>query len=367
MKTVQNILISKGKNGNRNLSLDILKIISMAMVVVWHMNMYGMDMEKVSFFSGVYVLCNINKSFCVVAVNCFFLCTGYFLSTKKIQYNRLISLWVQVITYSTVIYVVLSIFTEVESVFNLKDFIKQCLPLLTNQYWFFTCYFLLYMLMPILNKYIQYTEKKEYSKCLIILLVVLSIVDNLNIFGNSFSMKQGYSLIWFLVLYLVAGYIRKYPLKYEAKTYGILYILISFLIFFVKVFIDVFKDKLSFIYTDNRLYAYNSPVVFGAAVCCFLFFVNLKMNFKNKKIEKLIMTVSTLSFGVYLLHEHNIMREVLWEAIDFTRMENSAIAYLIGLIVIVIGIFIVGILVEKIRKEINLGISKVVKFGLSKF
>ena len=91
------------------------------------------------------------------------------------------------------------------------------------------------------------------------------------------------------------------------------------------------------------------------------------MNFKNKKIEKLIMTVSTLSFGVYLLHEHNIMREVLWEAIDFTRMENSAIAYLIGLIVIVIGIFIVGILVEKIRKEINLGISKVVKFGLSKF
>lgn len=89
MKTVQNILISKGKNGNRNLSLDILKIISMAMVVVWHMNMYGMDMEKVSFFSGVYVLCNINKSFCVVAVNCFVLCTGYFLSTKKFSITDL--------------------------------------------------------------------------------------------------------------------------------------------------------------------------------------------------------------------------------------------------------------------------------------
>lgn len=357
----------KRKNVNRNLSLDLLKIMSMAMVVVLHVNLFGVDMERVPLFSGTYIFRNISESFCIVAVNCFVLCTGYFLSTKEIRFKRLISLWVQVATYSVGIYVVLSMFTELGITFNLKDFIKQCFPLLTDQYWFFTCYFLRYILVPVLNKFIQHTEKKEYLQCLIILLVVFSVVDNLNILGNSFGVKRGYSLVWFLVLYLVAGYIRKYPLQYGTKTYGILYVLISLLSFLVKVFMDAFADKLPLIYTDNRLYAYNSPFVFGAAVCCFLFFVNLKINFKNKKTEKLIMTISTLSFGVYLLHEHNMMREVLWGAIDFTRMENSAIAYLIGLVVIVIGIFIVGILVEKIRKEINLGIFKVVKFGVSKF
>lgn len=367
MKTVHNISISKEKSGKRNLSLDLLKIICMAMVVVHHVNLFGMDMEKVSLFSGVYVFRNISESFCVVAVNCFVLCTGYFLSTKEVRYKRLISLWVQVATYSTVIYIILSVFTELEITFNLKDFIKQCFPLLTDQYWFFTCYFLMYILIPVLNKFIQHTEKKEYLQCLITLLVVFSVADNLNVLGNSFGVKSGYSLIWFFVLYLVAGYIRKYPLQYGAKTYGKLYILISFLSFFIKVFMDGFADKLPPIYTDNRLYAYNSPFVFGAAVCCFLFFVNLKINIKNKKIEKLVMTISELSFGVYLLHEHNMMREVLWGAIDFTRMENSALAYLIALVIIVIGIFIVGILIEKIRKVTFSYISKVFKFGLPKF
>lgn len=365
MKNVQEILISQEKGGNRNLSLDFLKIISMAMVLVHHVNLYGMDMEKVTVFSGIYVLRNISESFCIVAVNCFVLCTGYFLSTKEVCSKRLISLWVQVETYSIVIYIVLSVFTKQEMSFNLKDFIRQCFPLLTDQYWFFTCYFSMCILIPVLNKFIQHTEKKEYLKCLMILFIVFSVVDNLNVLGDSFSVKSGYSLIWFLVLYLVAGYIRKYPLRNKTrKTYGILYILISLLCFLVKVFIDVFSDKFSIYYTDNRLYAYNSPFVFGSAVCLFLFWVNFKMNIKNPKIEKFITSISTLSFGVYLLHEHNMMRDMLWSSMDFTRMENSEIAYLIGLVVIVTGIFLVGIMLEKVRKEIFAFVSKAVKFKM---
>lgn len=345
----------------RNVSFDVLKIISMAMVVALHVNLYGMNMKNVPLLSDVYLLRNIVESFCIVAVNCFVLCTGYFSSTKEIHYKRLISLWIQVATYSTVIYIVLSRFTELGIELNLKDFVKQCFPLLTNQYWFFTCYFLLYMLIPILNRFIEYTDKKKYLEYMIILLVIFSIIDNLNIFGDTFGVQSGYSLTWFLVLYLVAGYIRKYSLKYDVKICGILYVLISLLSFSIKVLLDVFSDKLPNIYTENRLYAYNSPFVLGGAVCLFLFFLNLKISFKYEKIKNIIKNISSLSFSVYLLHEHNMIRDVLWRVVDFTRMENSAVVYLIGLIVIVMGIFMVGIFIEKIRIKISSYVSMVVK------
>lgn len=45
--------------------------------------------------------------------------------------------------YSVGIYLVLCIIPKAEVAFSAKTLVRQMLPILTDQYWFFTCYILL--------------------------------------------------------------------------------------------------------------------------------------------------------------------------------------------------------------------------------
>ena len=122
-------------------------------------------------------------------------------------------LWLQVWMYSGGIYLCLCVIPGTGVVFAFKQFVKCGLPLLTNQYWFFKCYVLLYLIAPILNILIREFNKEMYQKVLFLLLIIFSGIPSVNIFGDTFGTNGGYSLTWFAVLYLVAGYIRRYPLQ----------------------------------------------------------------------------------------------------------------------------------------------------------
>lgn len=334
----------------RNVSIDLLKIISMFMVVVLHATSYGIEEANIISFSEEYWIETVLHSFSIVAVNCFVLITGYFLCTAEFNYKKILNLWIQVEVYSIGIYLILCLVPVSGVDFSARILIEQVCSLLTNQYWFFTCYALLFFISPWLNRLINILEKSEYEKLLAGIFVVFSLIPTINIFGDSFGTQNGYSLLWFVVLYLIAGYIRKFPLS--KKHFGIGYIILCIANLLLTVLgqgvsVTAFRALLNLLTTT-----YNSCLVLGASICLFLFAEQSTFEYGNFA-KKIICRISGLSFGVYLLHENRFFRNSLWNGlVRLSEFTGNTGVFFLRFIGAVLLIFLAGIGVEWIRNSI---------------
>jgi len=133
----------------RNPSFELLRIVSMLMVVTLHFLGHGGVLANVRLFSANYFVAWMIESLAYVAVNCFVLISGYFLVNSKFKVNKLVTLYGQIWFYSVVIYLLFSVFGHVE--FEPKVFTCCLLPISTKQYWFATNYVVLYLFSPFLN------------------------------------------------------------------------------------------------------------------------------------------------------------------------------------------------------------------------
>ena len=156
----------------RNIGLDILRIISMMMIIALHILGKGKFITN-SKNTDLWQLAYIIEMFCIVAVNCYVLITGYFSIDSKFKWKKVLKIWGLVLFYSISIYLVLILIGVRQ--FNTSECIKAFFPILTKEYWFVNCYLLLYILSPFLNKFIKSLEKKEFQRLLVILLVVFCL------------------------------------------------------------------------------------------------------------------------------------------------------------------------------------------------
>ena len=341
------------KSKERNVAFDILKLVAMTMVVILHITGHGMSEASVETFSGVYWIQKILNTFSMVAVNCFVLISGYFLSTKTISMKRILSLYIQVWSYSLIIYLVFCFIPGVNVDFSFSTLIGHMCPLLSGQYWFFTCYFLMYLLVPILNKIVESLEHEEYKKMLVTLLFLFSAIPSINIWGDKFGTSNGYSLIWFVVLYLIAAYVRKFECSCKYIKYsGMIYVVSCLILVALRTAVAAINTEHGSIQVllGNQI-SYNGPLVLLASVCLLLSAKNSRLHI-NGKAEKLITKASSLSFGIYLLHENNSIRNVLWnDWVQLSNVSGNCIAFVARAFVTLLVLVIAGISVEFIRQK----------------
>lgn len=332
------------------------------MVVVLHLNGYGLNNAEYESFGAIGITSALGQSFCFVGVNIFVLISGYFLSRKDTelskknlfnQYKRLVPLWIQVEMYSIGIYLVLCTIPQSGVEFGYRQLIKQALPLMTNQYWFFTIYVLLILVSPFINHLTCRLERQAYRNMLIVLIVVFSLVPSLNIFGDSFGTAYGFSLLWFVVLYLVGGYIRLFDIKY--RRYRLWYFGFTLFIFICHLLLNVAPKAIQG-FLNIFSSTYTSIFVFAASVSLFLAF--LKSTLKFKKTGKIIALVSSSSFAVYLIHEHGLFRDIFWERlVCLSNYSHYPGVCLLIMLISITGIYVFSIFVELVRVKIcNLAI-----------
>ena len=125
---------------NRDVSLDLIRIIAMLMVLTIHYIGWGgiasnVSSNHINFFIGG-ILALISQ----VSVNLFYLLSGYLLRKKKTK-NKLLFFYIEVVFYSIAVFIFLSFIGYIE--FNFIDLVKFFFPILFNKYWFATIFFLL--------------------------------------------------------------------------------------------------------------------------------------------------------------------------------------------------------------------------------
>ena len=86
----------------RNSNIELLRIVSMLMIVILHFLMHGQILKWSAFGSKEYAIYWMIEAFVFVSVNAFVLISGYFLCLSEFKVSRPMEIWSQELFYSIV-------------------------------------------------------------------------------------------------------------------------------------------------------------------------------------------------------------------------------------------------------------------------
>lgn len=351
------------KNNTRSSNFELMRIISMFFIVIWHTIFHGGFFYGVGGFSHVLLLFIV--TIIVVHVNSFIIVSGYFQYDKKFKLKKFLNLFLLQWLYKVMIVIIL--YTTRLQHLSTMDLVKELLPFGTENYWFINCYLTLYILSPFLNKLIEALNQKEFRKLLIISFILFSIIPYIT---NDITISNtGFTIVNFVYLYLIGAYFHKYPIRENIhfKNYSInkrrtiLLIgaitlgLLTFLLNIFAIFISGYDSKTlqtisSYILGD--ITHYSSPIVIMQSICYFLFFETL--NIRNSIINK----ISLSTIAIYLIHDNYNIRKLIYNKPYIKEEYLHGIRLVVYIIILSLIIFICCLLIEKIRKLIAKTIEK---------
>lgn len=160
---------------SRNSNIELLRIISMFLIVVHHMSVHGFTSAGRWNLQSFPSLNQFLVQFMVIGgkigVDIFVVITGYYLINSKFHLKKALNLEAQVLTYSVSILLIL-VFTGTIHV-SIVTIIKSCLPITYNQYWFVTSYMILYLTFPFWNILIKSLNKIQFLSLIAFLILLL--------------------------------------------------------------------------------------------------------------------------------------------------------------------------------------------------
>lgn len=272
----------------RQSNIELLRIICMILIVTGHIiKVHGRTSDL---SDGDEIIKLIGISFTSVATNTFVLISGYFGLNFKIE--RLIRLVFQTLFYSLVL-LSISIIIGWHS-FDLKKDIFALFPILTKQYWFVTCYIILYVISPWLNLSIKHMDKKMYLQSLIIGFVIIYLWPTFSYLFNTaqFIGDSGYGIVNFSFLYILGRYLNLHHVqKHSSSFYFNLYFICCISLF-------ICQYSLSWIlgFEFTSWISYNTVFILFGALCLFEAFRNVKLQ------SNIINYFAKPCLAVYLIH-----------------------------------------------------------------
>ena len=331
---------------NRNTSIELLRIISMIMIMFHHFAYHGnfeWNFNEVTLPHLWYDFILMGGK---VGVDIFVLISGYFLieNTEKLfQPKKLLKFWGQVVFYSIMTYL-LSVMLRLNA-FEIKQLIKVCLPITYPGWWFASTYFMLYLIHPFLNKLLHGLSKTEYQYLILMMVLCWSIIPT-----ATTQLFESNSLLWFVTLYGIAGYVNLYGgnQKLQSKHYFSLYFMVLIITYTVSttfLFLGTKKEEWSTHAID--FFEIERLPILLMAITLFMGFVTLKMNY-----HKWINMIASATFGVYLIHDSSYIRYYLLTNIfKINQYQDSTFLILYSILVVFI-LYVSCTMIDLIRKKL---------------
>ncbi|MCR1901984.1 acyltransferase family protein [Ligilactobacillus apodemi] len=279
----------------RNYGIDLLRIVSMYMIVLNHVLLIGGVIgQATQLGTGTfnYKLSWLLDIICYGAVNCYALISGYVGVTSRYKPQNIIRLWLQVLFYSVVLNVaVVALVPGLK--LSKEDILAMFMPISYQRYWYFSAYFVLFLFIPLLNYLLNTLSRASLQKMLFMLIMIFSFGETFIFRVKDFlALNSGYSALWLLVLYLIGDYIRLYDwnLWHADRLVFSGLVLLSFICFLA------FGGEAGH---GRVLVNYPAPTILLMAIALLAYFKDLKL---DPRSIKWIKGFAPLTFGVYLIH-----------------------------------------------------------------
>ena len=190
----------------RNWGVDLLRILSMFMVVVLHvLGQGGILVAQVPFDYG-WVLCWTLESACFCAVNCFGIISGYVSRAETLSIRACFFRWAQVAFYSVLLTILIGVIFP--NTLSVRQLLGSFFPVATQKYWYFTAYFALMFFTPFLNQLLNMLNPQKTDHLIITIFMLLCLFPLLA--GRDlYYLRGGYTFLWLCALYLLGGCFRQ--------------------------------------------------------------------------------------------------------------------------------------------------------------
>lgn len=305
----------------RQSNIELLRIICMVMIIAHHFCVHThipFNEDLLSFNRLWYEFLYTGGK---IGVNVFILITGYFsFRNVTLKMGKVFQFYFQVLFYSVVIYAIFAIFrlplgNGANFEFNWRTLVDALLPVTSAEWWFVSGYFVIVLLSPFLNYFICSIPKNGLRVLLAIAVIMYVVIPTFFIDTNFFTSNWDRNpVLWFMILYLMGAYLGKYGFmngKLKTGTLLLIFFGICILTFGSVIIFDLLgKDQPWFIFDNRNKYMFEMQTIplLIASVALFEAFVKLDIG-----SNKVINFVSSLTFGVYLIHDNPTFRQFFWE------------------------------------------------------
>ena len=183
----------------RHMGIELLRIVATGMIVLHHLLAHGGLLAVFPSPGPTDAAMRLLNAFAYCAVNLYGLISGYG-SSGRFRPARLIGLWVQAWFTGVVLTALLSPLTPVTA----ADWRTALLPIGSQEYWYLTAYFGLYVLSPALRAAVERLSRRQLTLTLLGCAVLFTLTPSA---AESLSLSGGYHAGWLCVLYLL-GMVR---------------------------------------------------------------------------------------------------------------------------------------------------------------
>lgn len=321
---------------SRNYGIDLLRIISMHMVLILHILGLGGVLNAVPSLSSSYETAWFLEIASYCAVNCYGLISGYVGIHSTRTYTNLILLWLQVAFYHILIYAVYYIVCP--GSFSLEYLQNILFPVMTRQYWFFTAYFGMSLFLPLLNPAIAGLTKKQAGTLTFSLILIFTSAQTV-FRTDSFGTNMGYGVLWLLILYIIGGCIGTHDFFSKIRKLSLLAIYIFCVVctWLVKFYTDQRLARLSMENPGTLfLIDYTSATILTAALALLIFFSKIRV---NPLLIRLLRLFTPCTFSVYIIHTHPVVKQFLFTNLFSAFGKLSSVHLLLTVIGISLLIF----------------------------
>lgn len=295
--------IMKQKKIDRNSSIELLKIISIVMIIIAHV---VQSCEVCKILNTSIATTNIKHIILVIfryggmiGNTIFFTCSAYFLlDNKKINFRKWFRIIFEVWIISVLILLECALINK--SIISAKEILRNIMPVIFRNNWYISCYILFYPIHIFLNLIINKLNKKQHLQLILPMIGIYLGICFLkeDLFFNS------YLIIWIVIYFLVA-YIKLYLKKTASNLKVNLFVLFCSLLGHIGIILITNKLGLNVKFFNNKLDYWrkiNNPfIIFGV-----ISLINIVINLKWKNI--VINRISKLSLLIYILHENLLLR-----------------------------------------------------------
>ena len=333
---------TKGKSRDSN--IELLRILSMLLVLGLHVNYLALGKVTITDVASdpfVSLMKMELESLCIVCVNLYVLISGYF--GIKIKKKSLFSLLFTILFWQITLYTVGIIDGRYSFDFNILQ--KMIVP--GSIYWFVPAYLMLVLFSPLLNAFIEKSDKKSLGRFIICFLSVQTMFGYVEPYWNMFI--NGYSVISFMGLYLIGNYIRRYSGEMFRKSPSC-----YFCIYLMTGIASGACAFLAYRYVDSHyilphvnnwfIVSYISPFAIIGAISLFIAFTKTKI--KNNTI---INRMAASAFPVYLIHIHPVVVIYFLRYARYIYNEFDGIIYIIAIIGYIVAVYLICVLLDQIR------------------
>ena len=319
----------------------------MLMIVAHHyvVNSGIMNVFEIGDTSINYVFLSLWGMWGKTGINIFVLISGYFMCKADLTLKRYCRVFFEWVLYHFGIYIVmLAAGYETAGIKRLYNLIFEIFRFANGSGYFTSSFFIFYLFIPFINKFIRSIGKYELKRFILLLLFMFTILSTF--FFNEYIFGE---VFWFIAVFYIGAYLSLFPPAWSRDIKVCRRLLImSLVLACASVIFMIFVGAV--IHKGNPMLFVSDANKLGAVLVSVMMFAT----FKNLSIgySKTINLIAKTTFGVLMIHaDSDAWRQFMWnDLLHVDTFYSLPIISLVGRsILVVAGVFVICSLIDVIR------------------